>query len=136
MKKISEIFIENYFKSGKINVEFDELKKLFLIIKSNQLILKKMCDYMNDEEVKQLSDSTYYFEYMLNKYLELPELSKEQKKWFVLLKKVDTDEFADGATTEELDKSRRIVWGCYLDAKGKREELRCELEAVKEKRSY
>lgn len=136
MKDISEIYIDDYFKDGKINIEFQELKKLFKVIEQYQQLLGNMLDDMNDDEKNEFVKAIDYVEYMLNKYLLLPDISRKQKEWYETLQKFKSDEFTQNSSLEAVEETRRDVWGLYLEAKKEREDLKKELDLLKEKQEY
>lgn len=136
MKDISEIYIDDYAKDGKINIEFQELKKLFKIIELYHKLLGNMLDDMNDDEKDEFVKAIDYVEYMLNKYLVLPDISRKQKEWYETLQKFKSDEFTQNSSLEAVEETRRDVWGLYLEAKKEREDLKKELDLLKEKQEY
>lgn len=136
MKDISEIYIDDYAKDGKINIEFQELKKLFKIIEQYHQLLGNMLDDMNDDEKDEFVKAIDYVEYMLNKYLVLPDISRKQKEWYETLQKFKSDEFTQNSSPEAVEETRRDVWGLYLEAKKEREDLKKELDMLKEKQKY
>lgn len=136
MKDISEIYIDDYSRDGKINIEFQELKKLFKIIEQYHQLLGNMLDDMNDDEKNEFVKAIDYVEYMLNKYLLLPDISRKQKEWYETLQKFKSDEFTQNSSPEAVEETRRDVWGLYLEAKKEREDLKKELDMLKEKQEY
>ena len=136
MKDISEIYIDDYAKDGKINIEFQELKKLFKIIEQYHQLLGNMLDDMNDDEKDEFVKAIDYVEYMLNKYLVLPDISRKQKEWFEILQKFKNPEFTQNLSPDAVEETRRDAWGLYLDAKKEREDLKKELDMLKEKQEY
>lgn len=137
MQNLFETDIEgSVLKNGDVKIDAKELKQLFLLIGDYHTILGNLLGELSPEEEKVFHKGMEFTEYVQNKYIVMGELREEQKKWYDALKRLDKKEYTKGMAEEEIDRLRKEVWGMYLEAKTKRENLKKELDKLSRNLPY
>ncbi len=135
MKSIFEMNLEDYApKEGDIKVDSSEFLLLLKMIEKYHNIICSSLKTLSSQENDDVNFGLEYVEYIQNKYVVLGDLRREQKKWYDILKKLDDKEFVSNISIDEADNLRSQVFGFYLDAKTKRENLQKEVDEIKQKK--
>ena len=128
MIDLSKMNVNDFIlKEGEIKVDSSELKRILSIIQSyHTIIFEEMKLPLSEVVVKDLE----FIELFQNKYIVLGELRQKQKMWFDILKKLDNKEFTKATPEEEIEKTKRIIWGNYIEAKTMRETIQNEINEL------
>lgn len=120
-------------KEGDIKVVATELKTLLNTIQIYHDIVCNNLELLDENEKESLNKGLQFTEYFQNKYIVLGEARIKQKMWFDILKKFDNKDFVKDAPAEQVEETRREVWGNYLEAKERREKIKREIDIAKGK---